>query len=639
MAIRAGEKPTDAPYKPIGDYALIGDCRSAALVARDGSIDWLAWPRFDSPSLFCALLDSERGGTFRIRPADQFRSTRRYLPDTAILETAFVTDSGVCIVRDLMPVAAEADKRSTLLPEHELLREIEGIEGEVALDIFCDPQPEYGRKRVTFQQRGALGLACSSDGGVLYLRSDLPDGLEIASDGAVAQAQVTIRAGQRAYVSLSFAMEAPAVIPPLGEAARERLERTHAWWRAWTKQCTYTGPHRDLVCRSALTLKLLTYAPSGAIVAAPTTSLPEQIGGEKNWDYRYCWLRDAALTLRALWGVGFNEEAEAFVSWVLHATRLTWPELQVVYDVHGRNGLRERDLVHLEGYAGSRPVRAGNDARNQYQLDIYGEVADVALQYAQHGGHFDADAVKLLRGIADTISAQWRNPDAGIWESRGEPEHYTHSKVLCWVALDRLIMLRDRFGLDIAADRLIAERGTLRAEIEARGYNERLGSYTRSFNDDTVDASLLSLPLYGYLDATHLRMRSTFDRIQRELGSGPHNELIYRNLPADGVPDEGSFGICAFWAVECLALAGDIDAATTRFEHLLAYANDVGLYAEEIDTSTGAALGNFPQGFTHIGLINAALAIRDAHERERAKVGIRAGDPRTGDGSGSRRRG
>ncbi|MDQ3549447.1 MAG: glycoside hydrolase family 15 protein [Chloroflexota bacterium] len=605
--------------KPIGDYALIGDCRSAALVARDGSIDWLPWPRFDSPSIFGALLDSERGGTFRIRPTGSFQSTRQYLPGTAIVETAFVTDSGVCILRDLMPVASEEDKRRTLLPEHELLREIEGVEGEVVLDILCEPRPDYGSKRVVFQQRGALGLRCASDGGTLYLRSDLPEPLEIADDGASARTRVTIRAGQRAHVSLSYSAEAPAVIPALGDAARERLERSQQWWQTWSDQCSYDGPYRELVCRSALTLKLLTYAPSGAIIAAPTTSLPEQIGGGKNWDYRYCWLRDASLTLRALWGLGYAAEAEAFLNWLLHATRLTWPELQVVYDIYGRNGIRERELDHLEGYGSSRPVRAGNDARGQYQLDIYGEIANAALQHAQHGGAFDADTVKLLRGIGDTICTQWRNPDAGIWESRGEPEHYTHSKVLCWVALDRLITLRDHHGLDIAADRLIAERGTLRAEIEGRGYNERLGSYTRAFNDDTVDASLLTLPLYGYIDATHLRMRSTFERIQQQLGAGPNGELVYRYLPDDDEPSEGTFGICAFWAVECLALAGEVDAATRRFEQLHVYANDVGLFAEEIDPTTGAHLGNFPQGFTHIGLINAALAIQAAQGRRTAR--------------------
>jgi GH15 family glucan-1,4-alpha-glucosidase len=601
-------------YKPIGDYALIGDCRSAALVALDGSIDWLCWPRFDSPSIFAALLDSERGGSFQIRPVEPFRSTRRYIPDTAILETVFVTESGACLVRDLMPVIDEADTRQEQRAEHELLREIEGIEGDILLDIQVDPKPEYGRKRVTFEQRGALGLACASEGGAIYLRSDLPDALEIRDDGGAAGARVTISAGQRSYLSLSFSTEAPAVLPVLGGAARERIERSRRWWQAWIEQCTYDGPAREAICRSAITLKLLTYAPSGAIVAAPTTSLPEQIGADKNWDYRFCWLRDAALTVRALWGLGFAEEAEAFVSWTLHATRLTWPELQVVYDIYGRNGIRERELDHLEGYAGSRPVRIGNDARGQFQLDIYGEVADVALQFAQHGGRFDKDAVKLLRGIAETVCNQWRYPDAGIWEARDEPEHHTHSKVLCWVALDRIITLRDHYDLDIPTDRLIAERGTLRAEIEARGYNERVGSYTLSFNDDALDANLLALPLYGYVEANHLRMKTTFDNIQQRLGAGPEGELIYRNLPPDGNPDEGTFGICAFWAVECLALAGDIDAATTRFEQLLTYANDVGLLAEEIDATTGAALGNFPQGFTHIGLINAALAIRDAQD-------------------------
>ncbi len=609
-------------YKPIGDYALIGDCRSAALVASDGSIDWLMWPRFDSPSIFGALLDVERGGTFRIRPAEKFRSTRHYIPGTVIVETAFVTDTGVCIVRDLMTVLSEEDKRNEMVPEHELLREIEGVEGEVIIDIFCDPRPDYGRKRVNFQQRGALGLACRSNGGELYLRTDLPESIFRAEDGHTAQTRVKIKAGQRSYVSLSFSQEAPAVIPLLGDAARARIERSQAWWEAWSEQCTYDGPYRDAVCRSALTLKLLTYAPSGAIIAAPTTSLPEQIGGDLNWDYRFCWLRDAALTLRALWGVGYEEEADAFLHWLLHATRLSWPELRVVYDLHGRNGIDETELDHLEGYAGSEPVRAGNGARDQYQLDIYGEVADAALQFAQHGGQFDADAVKLLRGIANTICDQWRNPDAGIWEFRDEAKHYTHSKVLCWVALDRLITLRDHHGLDIAADRLIAERGTLRAEIEARGYNERLGSYTRAFNDDVADASILSLPLYGYIDATHLRMRSTLKHIQKELGAGPNGELMYRYLPDDGVPNEGTFGICAFWAVECLALAGEIDAAIRRFEQIVGYSNDVGLLAEEIDADTGTAIGNFPQGFTHIGLINAALAIQEAQNRRDARPPI-----------------
>lgn len=596
-----------AGYAPIDAYAIIGDCRSAALVARDGSIDWLCWPRFDSPSIFAALLDARRGGCFRVAPAGEAEADRRYIPDTPILETTFTTASGSVVLRDLMPVASEEDKRRVLLPEHEILREIEGVSGEVELEVRFEPRPAYGRREPRLVQRGMLGIWSKCDGAALYLRGDVP--LEIAPDRMSATGTVTVREGERLHLSLSYSQDGPAVIPACGGAALERIEQTTAWWQEWASRARYDGPYREHVVRSAITLKLLTYAPSGAVIAAPTTSLPEEIGGEENWDYRYCWLRDAALTVHALYGLGYNEEAEAFINWLLHATRLTWPEVRVLYDVYGKTRAVERELDHLEGYAGSSPVRIGNEARNQFQLDVYGEVLDAALQYIEHGGQFDRETMRMLRGLGDVVCRRWREPDAGIWESRDEPEHYTYSKVMCWVALDRLITLHDRYGLDVPVYTYMAERGTIRAEIEHWGFNLRLNAYARTLAGDGLDASMLAMPLYGYIEANHLRMRSTLTEIDKHLGD---DGLIYRYLPEDGIPFEGAFGICSFWAVECEARAGEADAAEDRFRRILACANDVGLFAEEIEPQTGAALGNFPQGFTHIGLINAALALAEA---------------------------
>jgi GH15 family glucan-1,4-alpha-glucosidase len=598
-------------YAPIDAYAIIGDTRSAALVCRDGSIDWLCWPRFDSPSIFAALLDDDRGGFFRIRPVVDCEVERRYLPDTVILETTFFTDSGSCVLRDLMPVASEADQRRVLLAEREILREVEGLTGEVELEIIYAPRPDYACRRPRLESRGALGIWCGSDGEGLYLRSETP--LEVAADRMTATGQTTIRAGQRLSVSLSYTQQAPAVLPPLGDAVQERIARTAAWWQAWANRCQYTGPYRSAVVRSALTLKLLTFSPSGAIVAAPTTSLPEQIGDEKNWDYRFCWLRDASFTAHALYELGHDEEATAFINWALHTTRLRWPELRVLYDVYGRDPKPERELTHLEGYGGSAPVRVGNGAQGQLQLDGYGTVIDLALMYIERGGQLDADTARMLKDLGRTICARWREPDSGIWELRGKRQPYTHSKVMAWVALDRMITLHERHGLDIPVYRYVAERSAVRAEIEQRGFNLRLNTFTQTLGGNQLDAAVLVMPLYGFIDAGHLRMRATVDAIQEHLGDGP---LIYRALP-NGVPDEGTFGICAFWAVECRAKAGDLEVAQAQFEQLLGYANDVGLFAEEIDARTGAALGNFPQGFTHIGLINAALTL---HACQQAKL-------------------
>jgi GH15 family glucan-1,4-alpha-glucosidase len=617
-------------YPPISDYALIGDCRSAGLVSREGSLDWLCLPRFDSPSIFAAVLDAKNGGRFLVRPLGEFRSERRYLANTNVLETVFRTPTGSCVLRDLMSVSSEVDKRTHLTPEHEVLRELEGLEGEVEVEILYDPRPDYGRVRPLLKERGALGLRCEVEGTSLTLRSEMP--LELTDGDRSASGFARIRSGERKYLSLTYSMEAPAVVPLLGEGARERIEQTVRWWQEWANRCTYEGPYRDAVVRSALALKLMTYAPSGALVAAPTTSLPEAIGGVRNWDYRYCWLRDASFTLRALFTLGYREEAEAYIGWLLHATRLTWPELHVLYDVFGEAKLPERELPHLEGYAGSRPVRIGNDAQGQLQLDVYGEVINGAARFLDRGGRVDRDTNRMLDGLGRTVCKRWREPDEGIWEGRSGRFHHTHSKMLCWVALDRLVMMHETGHLEVSVDQFRTTREEIRKEIETHGYNERIGSYTRTFDGEEMDASLLTMPLYGYIEGTDPKMRTTYARIHEKLA---HDGLVYRYETGtdDGLPPgEGAFGICSFWAVECVTRGGNVAAAARTFEQLLAYANDVGLFAEEIDPETGTALGNFPQAFTHIGLINAALTLAEYREGnapatdERPSNGIRTED-------------
>ena len=422
--------------EPIDDYALIGDGRGAALVSRRGSIDWLCWPRFDSPPLFARLLDPD-GGCWWLGPTAPSRVSRRYVEATNVLETVFDTDGGTLVLTDLMPVASEEDKRRLLLPEHELVRAIECTRGEVEVETILDPRPDYGQAPVR-PRLSPLGVRMSTPAGLLVLRADLP--LQADDDGRV-RARVHLRAGDRRYGSLTLAAQSPAILPPIGEWTRASVDRSVRWWRQWAGRLAYTGPARDAVVRSALALKLLVYAPSGAVVAAPTTSLPERIGGDLNWDYRFCWLRDASLTVRAMFGLGYREEAEAFVSWLLHATRLTRPELRTLYDVHGKPPPRERTLDHLRGYGGSRPVRVGNAAATQLQLDVYGEVIDAVSHFCREGGQLDRETQGMLRAFGEFVCRHWRQPDEGIWEPRAPRAHNTHSRVLCWTALDRLLRL------------------------------------------------------------------------------------------------------------------------------------------------------------------------------------------------------
>lgn len=601
-------RPRRAPA--IEDYGVIGDCRSAALVSRSGSIDWLCLPDFSSPSLFAAMLDPEAGGRFAIRPVGPFETTRQYVGETPVLETLFATRSGTARLTDAMILGESGD----LQPAREVLRIIEGLDGEVPFELLFDPRPDYGRTRVAVRKQGNCALTCSSGNEHLLLRSDVP--LDVAPGGADGAARFAIHAGERLCFSLSYVNRDIAVILPMGDLAAQRMHRTLDWWRDWAGGCTYHGPYRDAVIRSAVTLKLMTFALSGAVVAAPTSSLPEAIGGERNWDYRYCWLRDAALTMRAFLGLGLIEEAGAFLRWLLHATALTQPALNIMYDIYGRTNLTEEELDHLRGYRESRPVRVGNGAYDQVQLDVYGGVISAAADYSMAGGALQRDQLDLLAGFGRTICKQWREPDHGIWELRGEKQHYTFSKLMCWLGLECLLRLSGSQPLKIDRRAVERERDAIRETIEARGYCDQPGSYVGVLDGEWLDSSLLLMASLGYADAGDPRMRSTLDAVMERLG---RNGLIYRyEHGIDGFASrEGAFGICSFWAVENLAMRGELDRADGLFRRLLGHANDVGLFSEEIDPDTGALLGNFPQAFTHVGLINSALALAKAGRDDR----------------------
>lgn len=596
----------------IQDYGVIGDCRTAALVGRDGSLDWLCWPRFDSPSLFARLLDDRRGGWWRIAPVDARPLSRRYLGDTNVLVSELVGAGGVVELVDLMPVASEEERRRELGPEHELLRIARCTAGEVLLELELVPRPDYARSRVKLRDAGSQGVRLEYGRHLCTLRCSGPIRL---LDGDRAVAAMRLRAGESFYASLCFSSEAPAVLPPLGAQAEERLARTVAWWRSWAGRCTYAGPYRDAVVRSVLALKLLVFSPSGAVVAAPTTSLPERLGGSLNWDYRFCWIRDAAFTIRALLGLGYLDEAMAFGSWLLHTTSLTRPELRVLYDLYGGTPSREQELWHLRGFAGSRPVRIRNSASTQLQLDAYGDVIDAVARLAEAGCGLDCATQRLLRDFGRFICDNWMLPDSGIWEGRGAPQHHTYSRLACWSGLDRLLRLH-RAGVcaGLPLGRIAWERELIREDIERGAWRPDLDAYARLLGGDEMDATLLLMSWFGYAPPTAPRVRATVSRVVERLAPAPGLVYRYEQSLRDG---EGAFGICSFWLAEHLALGGGSFAqARTSFEATLRYANDLGLFAEEIDPYSGEALGNFPQAFTHVGLIGAALRLEERAARD-----------------------
>jgi GH15 family glucan-1,4-alpha-glucosidase len=593
----------NAEHPKIRDYAVIGNGRSAALISNRGSIDWLCWPRFDSASIFAAILDQRIGGSWSIRPLQGTEVSRRYIDQTNVLETTFSNGSGQIVLIDFMPVTSEKGKKQRLWPEHELVRQIKCVKGEMEVIADFVPRPDYGSRRPKIKNARKFGWRIEIGARVFTLRSEI----ELVRQGGGLAASMTLKAGETAAFSFSYSAEGPAVVPALGDLIVEKLNLTIDWWQDWASQSNYHGPYERHVVRSALVLKLLSYAPSGAIVAAPTTSLPESIGGDSNWDYRFAWLRDAAFTVHALFGLSYKDDAEAFVDWLLHSTRLTRPKLRVVYDVFGERTPPEKELSHLRGYKDSRPVRIGNAASEQLQLDLYGEVVDAVSHIIGKDEQLDRDTQKMLRQCAEYVCDHWREPDNGMWEYRDQPQHYTHSRLMCWVALDRILKMHARNQLGgIDRKRCEADLAAIRQEIEECAWNPTLQTYTQACGSKIVDASALLLAYHGFEDAASERMQKTHERIRERLV--PRAGLVYRNERSLEL-SEGAFALCSFWEVDFLARSGKVQEAREIFEAVLRYANDVDLFAEEIDPETGDALGNFPQAFTHLGVINAALSL------------------------------
>jgi GH15 family glucan-1,4-alpha-glucosidase len=591
-------------FAPLRAYAAIGDGRTVALVALDGSIDWLPTPSTDSPTVFARLLDSGRGGCFELSPEGDAEVARRYVGGTAVLETIFSTRTGTVRVTDAMTIPAGG-----LPPFREVVRKVQCIAGTVAMRWSVRPRFGYATRRTRFGWRAGVPVA-DSGGDAIAVRSF--DAGEPCVDGDEISGRFDIDEGEFAIVSVALAHQEPLVFSGRAEV-EDRLAATIAAWKGWSGGRT-TGPSSsvpwsDAVERSALTLKLLFHAPSGAIVAAPTTSLPEVLGGARNWDYRYCWIRDSAFTLDALLHLGCSAEADAFFWWLMQASQRTHPRLQVLYGLDGGAEAKER-VLELQGYRGSTPVRVGNGAVDQVQLDIYGDLLEAAWEYTRAGRSFDAEIAGRLAGAADRVAAIWREPDAGIWEVRSEPRHFTHSKMMCWVALDRALRMAEDGALP---DRRAGAWRRAREEVEgfiwSECWSQPMGTLVRSPGSQDLDAALLLGAHFGF-DEGGNRLSRTVEAIRRGLGHGP---FVYRYSGEDGLEGrEGAFLPCSFWLVEALARSGRLDEASALMEELMALSNDLGLYSEEIDPQTGEFLGNFPQGLTHLALLQAAFALEEA---------------------------
>ncbi|MCT7357042.1 glycoside hydrolase family 15 protein [Streptomyces sp. 15-116A] len=604
MGATAGERHTSGArrYVPIADHGLIGDLRSVALVGTDGTIDWYCCPSFDAPSVFAALLDAERGGCFELAAAAPARTKQFYFPDTNVLITRFFTEEGVGEVQDFMPIAGAAAKEG----RHRLIRRVLCVRGSVPFRSRVAPRFDYGARPHTLSLTGDTAVF---DAGTMALALTATVAME--GDGQDVRADFKLTEGDAAVFALD---QVGADVPPRGCAcaeAEEQFGATVRYWRRWLSSSRYRGRWREMVHRSALTLKLLTYEPTGAIVAAPTTSLPEEIGGERNWDYRYVWVRDAAFCVYALLRLGFTEEAEAFMGFV---SRHISPgdgspsgPLQIMYGIDGRTDLPERELPHLEGHQGSAPVRVGNAAADQLQLDIYGALIDSIYLYDKWAEPISSEQWENVCALVDWVCAHWDQPDEGIWETRGGRKNFLYSRLMCWVAIERAVRMANRRGLPADLGRWLTSRDAIYRRIMSRCWSKERRAFVQQEDGDVLDAAVLMMPMSKFIAPTDPKWLSTLDSLTAELVS---DSLVYRYDPQvspDGLRgDEGTFSICSFWYVEALTRAGRLDEASLAFEKMLTYANHLGLYAEEI-SHTGEQQGNFPQAFTHLALISAAF--------------------------------
>jgi GH15 family glucan-1,4-alpha-glucosidase len=604
-------------YPPIANHGLIGDLQTAALVTTDGTVDWFCCPRFDSPSVFASLLDADRGGRFRIAAeGDDVVVRQLYFPDTAILITRFMTPDGVGEVIDFMPVhdPHQASDR------HRLVRLVRCVRGQIRFELECAPRFDYGRQ--------PHELELTDEGAVFHtptLRLTLHGGGAgaLRRHGNDVHGAITVHAGETGGLILESAADGPPrTTSP--EELQGLFEETARFWRGWLARSSYRGRWREMVGRSAITLKLMTYAPTGALVAAPTAGLPEQVGGERNWDYRFTWIRDGSFSIHALLGLGFTEEAEAFGRWLNERAAEQAGEgsgpLKIMYRVDGSSDLNEEILDHLEGYAGSRPVRVGNGAADQLQLDIYGELLDSVYLADRRGLQVGHPGWTKLAQLADWVAAHWDQPDEGIWETRGGRQNFTYGRLMCWVALDRMIRLAQGYGRPADLARWIDQRDRIYHQVMDQGWNPQRRAFTQHDKTEVLDASLLMLPLVGFVVPTDPLWLSTLDAMEGELVS---DSLVYRYDPAaspDGLlGEEGTFSICTFWYVDALARSGRLEQARLTFEKMFTYANHLGLYAEEIG-QTGEQLGNFPQAFTHLSLINAAITLNHQLDQHPSQI-------------------
>jgi GH15 family glucan-1,4-alpha-glucosidase len=592
----------------IEDYALIGDTHSAALVSSTGSIDWLCLPRFDSGSVFGALLDVDGGGRWRIAPRGTGSTTRAYRDDSMILETTWDTSEGSATVIDCLPLEERSNPRVPrhVFPHETVVRIVNGERGSVEFDMLFEPRFDYGHVTPWFR-RSHDAIEAIGGPDALVLRAHVPLHLEKAS----ARAHFRIEAGEsRAFVAAYRPSHVTPSKPVLPRDADDLVRATDRYWRSWAARCSFRGRWRAHVMRSLLTLKALTYSPTGGTVAAATTSLPEAIGGPRNWDYRYCWLRDATYLLEVLLQQGYTAEAGEWRDWLLRAVAGDPQDMQIMYGVQGERRLLEYELSWLAGYEGSRPVRVGNAAAEQLQLDVYGELMDSFHAARRAGIDTTEEAWRLERRIVDFVCDNWQEPDEGIWEVRSGREHFVHSKVMAWVAVDRAVAAAERWGRSGPVDEWKAVRAQIREEVLDEGFDRRRGRFRRAYGSDELDASLLMVPLVGFLPAEDARMRATIEAIERELVVGGFVRRYRTEAARDGLPPgEGVFLMCTFWLAECLLLLGRRAEAEAMFERLVMLCNDVGLLSEQYDVELRRFVGNFPQAFSHTALVTAAQAL------------------------------